>query len=91
MNRGDKYEAFRQYMFNELGISKEDIRNWIKEAVEQQVEKMLYKTFGDFEPNEAAARMIADYIGKNHWKNSELKDRVASQIVRKLEVNISQK
>ena len=91
MTRGDKYEAFRQYMFNELQVSKEDIRTWIKEAVEQQVEKMLYKTFGDFEPNERAAKLIADYIGKNWWANDNLKQAVASQIVNRIKVNIESK
>ena len=91
MTRGDKYEAFRQYMFNELQVSKEDIRDWIKEAVEQQVEKMLYKTFGDFEPNERAAKLIADYIGKNWWANDKLKQAVASQIVNRIKVNIESK
>lgn len=30
MTKDDKYGLFRQFMFNELQISKEDIRNWIK-------------------------------------------------------------
>ena len=36
-------------------------------------------------------RICLRYDSYNNWKDSELKDRVASQIVRKLEVNISQK
>lgn len=91
MTKDDKYGLFRQFMFNELQISKEDIRTWIKEAVEQQVEKMLYKTFGDFEPNERAASLIADYIGKNWWANDKLKQAVASQIVSKIKVTIESK
>lgn len=91
MTKDDKYGLFRQFMFNELQISKEDIRTWIKEAVEQQVEKMLHKTFGDFEPNERAAKLIADYITNNWWSNDKLKQAVASQIVSKLKVTIESK
>lgn len=91
MTKDDKYGLFRQFMFNELQITKEDIRTWIKEAVEQQVEKMLHKTFGDFEPNERAAKLIADYIGKNWWSNDKLKQAVAGQIVNRIKVTIESK
>ena len=91
MTKDDKYGLFRQFMFNELQITKEDIRTWIKEAVEQQVEKMLNKTFGDFEPNERAAKLIADYIGKNWWANDKLKQAVAGQIVNRIKVSIEAK
>ena len=91
MTKDDKYGLFRQFMFNELQITKEDIRTWIKEAVEQQVEKMLHKTFGDFEPNEQAAKLIADYIGKNWWANDKLKQAVAGQIVNRIKVTIESK
>ena len=91
MTKDDKYGLFRQFMFNELQITKEDIRTWIKEAVEQQVEKMLHKTFGDFEPNERAAKLIADYITNNWWSNDKLRQAVASQIVSKLKVTIESK
>lgn len=88
MKKNTTYELFRQFMFNELQISKEDIRTLIKEVVEQQVEQMLHKTFGNFEPNEAAAKLIADYIGKNWWVDDELKRSVASQIVNKLKLTL---
>lgn len=88
MTKDDKYGLFRQFMFNELQITKEDIRTWIKEAVEQQVEKMLHKTFGDFEPNERAAKLIADFISKNWWANDKLKQAVAGQIVNRIKVSI---
>ena len=91
MTKDDKYGSFRQFMFNELQITKEDIRTWIKEAVEQQVEKMLHQTFGDFEPNERAAKLIADYIGNNWWANDKLKQAVAGQIVNRIKVTIESK
>jgi hypothetical protein len=91
MTKDDKYGLFRQFMFNELQITKEDIRTWIKEAVEQQVEKMLHHTFGDFEPNERAAKLIADFIGKNWWANDKLKQAVAGQIVNRIKVTIESK
>ena len=32
---------FRNYMANELGITKEDIREWIMDAVHQEVEQVV--------------------------------------------------
>jgi len=34
----NKWLMFKNYMHNELGITKEDIRQWIQEAVQQQAE-----------------------------------------------------
>ena len=36
---------FKNYMHNELGITKDDIRTWLREAVQQQAALMLKNTF----------------------------------------------
>lgn len=38
MSQGDKFRAFRNFMSNTLGISKEDIRDWAREMVKEIVE-----------------------------------------------------
>lgn len=43
MSESEKYRAFRNYMFNELGISKADIQHWVLEAVRDQVSNMALK------------------------------------------------
>lgn len=40
---------FKNYMHNELGITKDDIRTWLKEAVQQQAALMLKNTFEEFD------------------------------------------
>ena len=47
--KNDKWTMFKNYMHNELGITKDDIRAWLKEAVQSQAELMLQKTFDDFD------------------------------------------
>jgi hypothetical protein len=37
----NKYKIFRNFMVNELGISREDIREWTMQAVRETVEKEL--------------------------------------------------
>ena len=39
----DKYKAFKNYMHNELGIGRGDIRNWTMEATHQYVEQYFKK------------------------------------------------
>lgn len=45
----EKYNMFKNFLHNELGISREDIREWIKEAVADEARKIIKKTFDDFD------------------------------------------
>lgn len=47
--KNDKWTMFKNYIHNELGITKDDIRAWLKEAVQSQAELMLKKTFDDMD------------------------------------------
>lgn len=49
MIMSEKYRMFKQFMHNELGITKEDIRDWIKEAVREEAAKMIAKTYDDYD------------------------------------------
>jgi predicted transcriptional regulator len=46
---GEKYRMFKQFMHNELGITKDDIRDWIKEAVREEAAKLIAKTYDDYD------------------------------------------
>jgi len=37
----NKYKVFRNFMVNELGISRDDIKEWTMQAVKETVEKEL--------------------------------------------------
>ena len=45
----EKYKMFKQFMHNELGITKEDIREWVKESVREEAVKLIAKTYDDFD------------------------------------------
>lgn len=47
--RNDKWEMFKNYMHNELGITKDDIRAWIKEAAAEQAQRLVDQEFGRFD------------------------------------------
>ena len=49
----DKYKMFKNFMFNELGITKDDIRFWVKEAVAEEARRVVAKTYEDFNVEKA--------------------------------------
>ena len=65
---GEKYKMFKQFMHNELGITKDDIREWVKESVREEAAKMIAKTYDDFD----VKREIRDVINSPY--NSIRKD-----------------
>lgn len=76
---GEKYRMFKQFMHNELGITKEDIREWVKESVREEAARMVAKTYEDFD----VKREIRDVINSPY--NSIRKDLVnacAAEIVK---------
>jgi len=45
----EKYKMFKQFMHNELGITKEDIREWVKESVREEAAKLIANTYEDYD------------------------------------------
>ncbi|MCP4988386.1 MAG: hypothetical protein GY928_20740 [Colwellia sp.] len=85
----DKWLAFKNYLHNELGITKEDIRCWIREAVQEVAEGLVKEEFGKFKVKTVINDMIMD---NNYWGNSglkkEIKDMVASSLVDQINLRI---
>lgn len=81
----DKWLMFKNYMHNELGISKEDIRQWIEDAIEKQAEKMVKNEFNKFDVHNVVNRIISDdhYFGSKTLKR-EISDELAKQILNKI-------
>lgn len=72
---GNKYKMFRNFMVNELSITREDIKTWTKEAVAEEVLKIVGQIdiegiiritakSNDHEIKRMIAREVADSISK---------------------------
>jgi len=85
----NKWLMFKNYMHNELGITKEDIRQWISEAVQEQAERMVQNEFNNFDIQKTVKRMITEdkYFGSENLKK-EIRNEVADQLLEKLELTI---
>lgn len=56
--KNDKYKLFRNYMANELGITKEDIKQWCIETVQEEIKKQL----GQLNINQILKTTVQHYI-----------------------------
>lgn len=81
--QNEKYKLFTQYMYNELGITKDDIREWTHEAVElvardYVAHKLSEKSFDD---------RIKDII-KDQRYGGLIHTRIPSEIAKILSENL---
>lgn len=77
----DKWEMFKNYMHNELGITKDDIRAWIKEAAAEQAQRLVDQEFGSFNIKGKITE-IATREFNNRYSNirSELVQEIAKKL-----------
>ena len=80
--KNDKWMMFKNYMHNELGITKDDIRAWLKEAVQSLAELMLQKTFDDFDMDKFVRNHILTQM--RYWTTDEVRRQVASLLADRL-------
>lgn len=81
----DKWLMFKNYMHNELGITKEDIRQWIEDAVKIQAEKLVKNEFNNFDIHKVVERVISDeqFFGSKNLKR-DIAQELTKQIMNKL-------
>ena len=87
----NKYKLFRNFMVNELGISREDIKEWTKEAVKETAEKILKGMDVESIISSAARRMIDNDYSNQMRLNRVFQDTVEKIIREKLVVSIGLK
>jgi hypothetical protein len=66
MDNKDKWLEFKNYLHNELGISNDQIREWVKEAVEHQVDKMLQNEFEKFSLSNYIVRTLSSIMTRTN-------------------------
>jgi len=84
----DKWIMFKNYMHNELGITKDDIRQWIEDAVQKQAEKLVNNEFRKFDVNRVVERVINDdkYFGSKNLKR-DIAQELSKQIMERLRLD----
>lgn len=88
--KNDKWVLFKNYMHNELGITKEDIREWINDAIREEVKNVVDNAYGKRSIEDMIRREIKD---SSLWSNSTFSKEViaecAKQLSQKIDLKIS--
>ena len=84
----NKWLMFKNYMHNELGVTKEDIHQWIRDAVEEQAERLVKNEFGKFDVKKVVADVISDdnFFGNRRLKR-EISEELSKQIMERLRLD----
>lgn len=78
--KDDKWVMFRNYMYNELGITKEDIRNWIDEAVQEQVKAIIDNRFKAQNLRTMTEEQIKTILKEDYGLERLLREKILNSI-----------
>ena len=71
-------------MHNEIGITKEDIREWVQEVVEMEVRKTVNESFSKFSINDRISREIDKHIGQ--FSDYSIRQQISNELVKRLKI-----
>ena len=86
--KNDKWVLFKNYMHNELGITKEDIREWINDAIREEVKNVVGNAYGKCSIEDMIRREIKD---SSLWSNSTFSKEVIAECAKQLSQKIDLK
>lgn len=90
--KNEKYIMFKNFLHNELGITREDIQEWIQDAIREETKKVINKTFADFDIEREARRAISDSIYSGYSNiRKEIIESAAREVLSQLDIQISKK
>lgn len=84
--KDDKWVMFRNYMANELGITKEDIREWIMDAVHQEVKQTVNNAYGRCCLEDFIKKEIYDWSGWGRQFKDTIRQEVGKQLAERLTI-----
>jgi hypothetical protein len=97
---GDKYKMFLNFMYNELGISNEDIKQWVRDAVMEVARDYINNQFEtrsfdsrvkDLIETEAHLVTLSGILGRNHTISSFIEKEIARTVSEKVKIDIGMK
>ena len=86
--KNDKWVMFRNYMANELGITKEDVREWIMDAVHQEVEQVVKNAYRSCNLEKFIKNEIYDCTGWGKNFKDVIRQEVGKQLAERITIQI---
>jgi 5-hydroxyisourate hydrolase-like protein (transthyretin family) len=90
--QNDIWSMFKNYMHNELQITKEDIQQWIKDAVTEESKRLVAQEYGKFDIAKGLERLIFDnrsYFSSDKTLSREIRQDLCEAILKNFKFSIS--
>jgi len=88
----NKYVLFRNYMANELGITREDIKQWTVEAVEGQVSKLIGQLNLSERIDRSIDKLVKAHVAPSSYNVSDnVKQAVKEVLFEMLDIRVKEK
>lgn len=84
----NKYKLFRNYMVNELGITRQDIEAWTKQSVANEVQKLVGGINIDEIVNQSARAHVNNALGNTYSSGSALVNALATKLAKNLTIKV---
>lgn len=94
MSRSKEYKTIKNYIHNELGLSKEDIREIISPFIKEEVKRVFRNTYGcDADIENWIRRMVSDEIKRHDFNmiSRLCKEVIKEQLIDNLTIEIKNK
>ncbi len=82
----EKYKMFSQFMSNELGITKDDIKEWVKESAEDTITRLMNQQYEKFDINAVVFKALSklDIMDSKRQLNYQLRADLADRLCDKI-------
>lgn len=78
--KNEKWIMFRNFMYNDLGITKAEIREWIDDAIKDQVKLILDDTFKKTDID----YLVKEEIKRVLYNSSDIKNAIINKVVKSM-------
>lgn len=78
--KNEKWIMFRNFMYNDLGITKAEIREWIDDAIKDQVKLILDDTFKKTDID----YLVKEEIKRVLYNSSDIKNSIINKVVKSM-------
>lgn len=86
MNGDSKYRLFRNFMVNELDVTRDDIERWTKEACAAQAEKIMANVDVEGIVTRVVRARVDYFIVDTHGGRNGLRDMVAAELAARIQL-----
>ena len=83
----NRYKMFRNFMYNELGITRDDVMLWTKEAISERVEKLV----GQISIDDVVSKVVARYMQYDTTAKFTVREAIMNKIYEQISIELIMK